>query len=165
LLEDRLVRGRGWVEYSVYALYSPQSLMAEGTADYGVDVVFPEAERLRFFEEVLFPRAGLDAREARQYHEVKRLLNGLDHAVNMAARRYLDGRISREECQRLLEEYALRPPDSAAQQVRFIEKHRSYVINYNLGEDLVRAHMEKRGGAQWKEFEALLSSPRLPSGL
>jgi hypothetical protein len=164
LLEDRLVRGRGWIEYSVYALYSPQSLIAEGSADYGVGLVFPPAERIAFLENVMFPRAGLKAAEARRYYEVQRAAESLDHAVNTAARRYLDGQITREQCQKFLEEYALKPPGAAAQQVRFIEKNRSYVINYNLGEDLIRAYLEKRGSG-WSEFERLLSSPRLPSDL
>ena len=41
LLEKNLVRDRGWVEFSVYPLFSPQSLIAEGTANYGIDVAFP----------------------------------------------------------------------------------------------------------------------------
>jgi hypothetical protein len=55
--------------------------------------------------------------------------------------------------------------------VRFIEQYRSYVINYNLGKDLVRAHVEAHGGTasnetrRWSVFEELISSPRLPSGL
>jgi len=55
--------------------------------------------------------------------------------------------------------------------VRFIDQYRSYVINYNLGKDLVRAYVEKQAGrgatpaARWRAFAALLSSPRLPSGL
>jgi hypothetical protein len=59
----------------------------------------------------------------------------------------------------------------AEQRVKFIEQYRSYVINYNLGKDLVKAFIERRGGTagfpdrRWKEFAALLSSPRLPSGL
>ena len=45
------------------------------------------------------------------------------------------------------------------------------VINYNLGQDLVRAFVEARGGTasdpdrRWYEFLALLQSPRLPSEL
>jgi len=35
LLEKNLVRDREWVEFSVYALFSPQSLIAEGTANFG----------------------------------------------------------------------------------------------------------------------------------
>src|SRR5207302_7941763 len=65
LLEEHLVRDRGWVEISVYALFSPQSLIAEGTANYGIEVAFPSGERgderLAFERDVLFPLAGLDA--------------------------------------------------------------------------------------------------------
>jgi hypothetical protein len=59
----------------------------------------------------------------------------------------------------------------AEQRVKFFDQYRSYVINYNLGKDLVRAFIERRtrGNAaparRWQEFAALLSSPRLPSGL
>jgi hypothetical protein len=57
----------------------------------------------------------------------------------------------------------------AQQRVKFIQRYRSYVINYNLGEDMVRRYIEKRSGAdpqkRWSEFAELLSSPRLPSGL
>ena len=62
-------------------------------------------------------------------------------------------------------------PARAKQGVRFIEHYRSYVINYTLGEDMVRRYIEKRGGTadqpekRWREFEQLLSSPRLPTGL
>ena len=59
LLEKNLGRDRGWVEFSVYALFSPQSLIAEGTANFGRDVAFPtKADRMRFEKEVLFPAAG-----------------------------------------------------------------------------------------------------------
>ena len=34
LLEKNLVRDRGWVEFSVYPLFSPQSLVAEGAAEF-----------------------------------------------------------------------------------------------------------------------------------
>src|SRR5881227_505527 len=49
LLEKHLVRDRGWVEFSVYALFSPQSLIAEGTANFGIEVAFPtKTERMKF---------------------------------------------------------------------------------------------------------------------
>ena len=40
LLEKNLVRDRGWIEFSVYPLFSPQSLIAEGTANFGREVAF-----------------------------------------------------------------------------------------------------------------------------
>ena len=165
LLEDRLVGRRGWMEYTVYPLYSPESLIAEGSAEYGVELAFPAEERIAFYEKVLFPQAGLDAARARDYHKVKDTVAALAHAGNQAARAYLDGRISKEDCQAYLTRFALLPPARAQQRVRFIEKNRAYVINYNLGQDLIRDYLRKRGGSAWKEFEKLLSSPRLPSGL
>ena len=53
--------------------------------------------------------------------------------------------------------------------MRFIDQYGAYVINYNLGKDLVAAYLEARAGAdpeqRWREFARLISSPRLPSGL
>ena len=70
LLEQHLVRERKWPEFAVYALFSPQSLVAEGTANYGIEVAFPQEERLVFEREVLFPAAGLDASRAAEYYQV-----------------------------------------------------------------------------------------------
>ena len=62
-------------------------------------------------------------------------------------------------------------PDRAKQRVRFFDQYRSYVINYNLGKDMVARHVELESGdptdnvARWAAFARLLSSPRLPSGL
>jgi hypothetical protein len=171
LLEQHLVRGKKWLEFSVYALFSPQSLIAEGTANYGIEMAFPEAERVKFEREVLFPAAGLDASQAESYYKIHAKFLKLAYAGNEAARRYLNREISREEAARWLTEYALTDPDRAQQRTRFFDQYRSYVINYNLGEDLVRRYIESRRGTadnpkkRWEEFRELLSSPRVPSGL
>jgi len=171
LLEKHLVRDRGWVELSVYPLFSPQSLIAEGTANFGIEVAFPGEERTAFERDRLYPLAGLDPARAARYAEVQRLLQGLGYAGNEAARRYLNGEISRQEAEAWLVRYALMSPERAAQRVRFIDQYRSYVINYNLGQDLVRQSIERRGGTadhparRWQEFTRLISSPRLPSSL
>ena len=53
----------------------------------------------------------------------------------------------------------------------FDDAHPSYVINYNLGKDLVKQYIESRGGIEadparrWRELVRLLGLPRLPSGL
>ena len=51
LLEKNLLHDRGWVEFSVYPLFSPQSLIAEGSANYGIEVAFPGDERVAFERE------------------------------------------------------------------------------------------------------------------
>ena len=171
LLEQHLVRERGWPEFSVYPLFSPQSLIAEGSANFGIEVAFPGAERLAFERDVLFPLAGLDPARAAQYAEVRDLIGRLSYADNEAARRYLDGEISREQAAAWLQEFALTSPERSRQRMGFIDQYRSYVINYNLGRDMVRRFVESRGGTEdnperrWQVFSGLLSSPRLPSGL
>jgi hypothetical protein len=168
LLEKHLVKDRGWVEFSVYPLFSPQSLIAEGTANYGIEVAFPGDERTAFERATLYPLAGLDPSTAEGYARVQRELHGLDYASNEAARRYLEGRLDAEATARWLETHALMSPERARQRVKFIDQYRSYVLNYNLGQDLVRAYVEKRAdaaGGRWAAFKALLASPRLPSAL
>ena len=171
LLEQHLVKERGWLEFTVYPLFSPQSLIAEGTANFGIDVAFPGHERETFERKTLFPLAGLDPARAAEYYEVQAMVDELSYAGNEAARRYLDGTIDRDTAAAWLERYALMPHERAAQRVRFFDQYRSYVINYNYGKDLVRRFIESRGGTaanpekRWHEFETLLSSPRLPSGL
>jgi hypothetical protein len=169
LLEQRLLKDRGWVEFSIYPLFSPQSLIAEGTANYGIEVAFPRTERLKFEREVLFPKAGLDPKLVDEYYEVQGLVDQLSYAGNEAARRYLNGQIDKKAAVDWIEQYALYTRPRAEQRVRFIEQYRSYVINYNLGKDMVARYIKHRAGddpqKRWMEFEKLLSSPRLPSGL
>ncbi|HMB93920.1 MAG TPA: hypothetical protein VKP65_23930 [Rhodothermales bacterium] len=171
LLEKNLVDERGWMEFSVYPLFSPQSLIAEGSANYGIKVAFPAEERLAFEREVLFPLAGLDSSRVEEYYAVEELVSELSYAGNEAARRYLNGEIDAEEAAEWLATYAMMPMERARQRVRFIDTYRSYVINYNLGQDLVQRYVETRGGTadqpeqRWDIFSSLLSSPRLPSGL
>jgi len=174
LLEHHLVRQRGWVELSVYPLYSPQSLIAEGTANYGVELTFPREQRVAFEVEQLFPLAGLDPAEADRYYRVLAIKQKLSHAGNEAARRYLDGEIGAEAAIDWLARYSLQSRERARQRLQFIDKYRAYVINYNLGQDLVKAYVEAKSGAnqagddaerRWQVFGELLSSPRLPTEL
>ena len=160
------------MEFSVYPLFSPQSLIAEGTANFGIEVAFPGEARTKFERETLYPLAGLDPKTADRYNAVLAAVDQLSYAGNEAARRYLNG-ADRPRRRRGLAAavgaHARRiAPNSAS---RFFDQYRSYVINYNFGKDLVRAYIEKRGGTidrpdvRWQEFGKLLSSPRLPSGL
>jgi len=169
LLEKTLVRERGWVELTVYPLFSPQSLIAEGSANYGIDLALPDSERNAFERDVLFPLAGLPSSRVDEYYTVQALVRELSYAGNEAARRYVDGEIDAPAAVDWLERYALMAPTAARQRLRFFDKYRSYVINYNVGQDLVRAYVERTAGPnadrRWAVFAELLSSPLLPSSL
>ena len=171
LIEKNLVRERKWMEYTIYPLYSPQSLIAEGSANYGIEVALPGAERVQFEKDVLFPLAGIDPTRAEEYYKIYDVTQKLSYAGNEAARKYLDGKIKKNEAVEWLITYGLFAPERAEQRLRFIETYRSYVINYNLGLDMVRTYIEKHGGSEgdparrWQLFEELLSEPHTPSGL
>jgi hypothetical protein len=171
LLEKNFVKEKGWMEFSVYPLYSPVSLIAEGTANYGIKVVFPGDERIKFEREVLFPLAGLNPDDVNLYYHILELMEDSTYAGNEAARNYLDGNWTREKSISYLETFELYPKNKAAKRLDFIDQYRSYVINYNLGEDIVKSYIEKNGGTadnpgrRWVLFEQLLSTPQTPSGL
>lgn len=168
LLEQKLVKDKGWVEFSVYPLYSPQSLIAEGSANYGIDLAFPGPERLAYETRVLYPLAGLPTADAARYSELQDAMKALAGARFTIAREFLEGRIDEAEAQRLIERYQLVSPERAKQSIAFTKQYRSYVINYGLGQDMVRANVEAAGAtpaARWKRMEQLLSEPTLPGDL
>jgi hypothetical protein len=168
LLEQHLARGRGWVEFMVYPLYSPQSFIAEGTANYGIELAFPGEERLAYERDVLYPLAGLDPALAERDLALVRAKARLAGARLTIAQQYLDGAVDRDSAIALAQKYQLISRERAEQSIAYTEKYRSYVINYGLGLDLARAHVEAAGSepaARWAAMAKVLSEPTLPSDL
>lgn len=165
LLEKTFVRDRGWVEMSVYPLFSPMSFVAEGSANYGIDLAFPGEEGTRFERDVLFPLAGLDPATADRKAQLGILTRRLARAEYSIADDWLAGRIERPEAIRRLMKYTLADEARATQRLRFIDTYRSYIINYGLGRDTVQAWVERQGPDRWRGMERLLSSQILPADL
>ena len=171
LLEKNLYHDKGWVEISLYPLYSPQSLIAEGSANYGIEIAFPGTEGASFARQTLVPLAGLDSAQVELYFKTLSIKSKLNYARNEAARGLLDGTMDEKEALRWLTQYALMSSESAAKSISFIRKNRSYVICYNYGQDLVRNYIEAKGGTasasdkRWELFGWLLSNPVTPVDL
>jgi len=168
LLEQNLARGRGWTEFMLYPLYSPQSFIAEGSANYGVELAFPGDERLEFERRVLYPLAGLSPEGAETYLELQNAIEELSGARFTIARDLLEGRITRERAVELTQRYGLQSRGRAEQSIAFTEHYRAYVINYGLGQAMVKAYIERAGrapAARWAAMRRLLSEPSLPSDL
>ena len=168
LLEQRLSQQRHWMEFTVYPLYSPMSLIAEGSANYGIELTFPGDEQQVFEREVLYPLAGLDPALVTRDAQLAQVRSALSGARFTIAHDYLDGRITRAEAVRLAQHYQVLSPERAEQSVGFTDKYRSYVINYGLGMDLVREYVEAAGKTQqgrWAAMERILSEPTLPADL
>jgi hypothetical protein len=164
LLEEKLYREKGRVEISLYPLFSPQSLLAEGSANYGIEVVFPGDEKNRFTINELLPLAGIDTAGIHIYFKALDLRGKLNYARNEAARGLVNNTMTEAQALDFLIKYCLYNRETAEKSISFIRKYRSYVINYNYGQDLVRNYIESQGGSaedperRWKLFGELLSS-------
>lgn len=168
IMERDLLREKGWIEYALYPLFSPLSVTAEGSANYGIEMAFPGDEKIAFERDVLFPLAGLDPAKADTLAALNEARRQLSHARNHTARLYLDGAIDKDEAIRMLMEFGLQSRERAEQGVDFIETYRGYVINYNLGRDLVANYVaaaERKGTDRWDAFETLLKTPLAASDL
>lgn len=165
---ERLYRERGWVEYSILPLYSPMGPLNEGAGNYGVYLAFPSYDRLAFEEEVLFPLAGLDPREAALYFELSNALEATAGAALTIQAQYLDGAITRERAIELLQHYRFASRERAEQSLRFADTYRSYIINYSSGLELVRAYAENGRHTpeeRWDAYRRILTEPTLPRDL
>ena len=171
LLEQDLVKGRGWIEFTVSPLFSPLSPINEGAASFGIEVAFPGDSRYEFERDVLYPLAGVDPAKAEVYDAIRNLLREVHCAETEAARQYLDGEITAEEAARYLSVNALMSLERARRLVTFFDQYRSYIVNYDVGYDLVKSFIERGGGTadrpekRWDELRALISFPRVPSEL
>lgn len=167
-LEEKLVKERGWTEFSVYPLYSPQSLIAEGTANYGIDLAFPGGSKAETERDVLMPLAEIPVPADDRYWQLLAATKALGGARLTIAQQYLDGVIDRPTAVALTQKYLLVSQKRAEQSVSFTDQYRSYVINYGLGEAMVRAHVERGRPSRdemWRRMAKLVSEPTLPSDL
>jgi hypothetical protein len=171
LLEKNLYHDRGWVEISLYPLFSPQSLIAEGSANYGIEVAFPGDDKVKFAKNVLLPLAGLDTAGIDVYFKALAIKGRLNYARNEAARGLINDTMSESKARSYLKKYCLMNDETADKSISFIKKYRSYVINYNYGQDLVKDYIERNGGTtkdpakRWELFGHLLSNPVNPADL
>jgi len=171
LLEQHMLRERGWIEYSVQPLFCPQAVLNEGGANYGIEIAFTEEERIAFARDVLFPLAGLDPSKAEEYYRFEQLTDRLGGARVEAIRSYLDGAMTREEASRWLQRYALMSAERAERYIRFGEQYRSYVVTYSVGEELVKSYIERETASssdpekRWELLRDLYAVPHVPSDL
>lgn len=168
MLEKNLVNERGWNEFQVYPLFSPQSFIAEGSAIFGIEMTFSYEERLNFEKDVLFPLAGLDPTKVDEYYEIQKLRKGLLAAGIDISRAYLSYEIDRDTAIEYIKKYLQFSTARAEQRLSYYDRYRSYVINYSLGEEFVRRHIEDEldsGQTKWDVFNDILSTPRTASTL
>jgi hypothetical protein len=167
MLEWQLYKKRNWIEFSIYLLFSPQSLIAEGVASYGPELLFSEDERIKFDKEIIFTQSGLDSSKADLYYKIIGVINKLNHSINTAAKNYLDGKWDEKKTIDWIKKYNLRTEESAKKLIDFIKRYRTYIVNYSAGYDLVKSYLETKNSVadRWKLFDEIISTPMIPSHL
>ena len=119
---------------------------------------------------MLYPLAGLDPATAAAYDAMRKAQRRPgQRRAHTIADAYFAGRIDRADrrwprCSK----YAVSSKARAEQRVKFMDTYRAYMINYGIGQDAVKAYVERVGktpAERWKAFEALLSEPTLPVDL
>lgn len=167
LLDELFLQQRGWVEFSVLPLFSPQAVIFEGSGDLAAAIAFPGDARYEFLRDVIVPLTGNESADLDAMRGIDELLHDMRYAGIEAARHYLDGDWSKAETTAWLTKYALVAPEDMDAWFGFTDRYRAYRINYVLGEDLVQRYVERQnpdGDAQgdWQALAGLLSLPPAP---
>ncbi len=169
LHESILFKKNGWVEHSMIALFSPTAILSEGLANFGINVAFTKEEKLNYEKNTLCKIAGINPDGIERYYKILEQKNKLRYAGIEAARRYLDGKITKQQAVNFLMKYQLRTQAEAENSISFFETYRSYVISYSIGVDMLKEYfsaMEATTPEQkWALYYKLLANPILPKDI
>jgi hypothetical protein len=151
-IDSTLVGPQHRIELTVQPMFSPQSLRTEGAATFAPELAFPDAARLTFERDALFPLAQLDGASAARYLRVERAVDALRLPQADIARQYIDGTLEFARASAALEADALMP--SADATLKFFNEFRSYAVTYTLGHDLAAAAVAAQtdAGARWQTY-------------
>ena len=142
--------------------FSPQSIISEAAATIAGDVAFPDAARLAFERDELFPLAGLDNSLAERYLRIQHLVDELEGAEVPIARDYLDGKLEFVRAGAALEREVLMAHPEAT--LKYINEYRTYMLAYTLGRRLTKACVIERAGHKetnedpWSSYRQLILS-------
>ncbi len=167
--EQNYYKDSGFVEFSIYTLFSPVSFLAEGTAEYGIDLVFPDDEKIEFIKKNVIGAKNITKTELKKYFNALEIVEKLNEVTVNVAKEYLDNDIIIEEAVSLLQKYGLESEKSAIRRMNFIRRYRSYVMNYTLGKRFVKNYIQNKAPndikSKWDIYRILIEKPYLPKDL
>jgi hypothetical protein len=158
--EVGLVRGRRWLEETIFVVGSPQCTVAEGLADLGVEVTFGRRPEPIVAEHLRPLGIRYDAEVAGRVAEAGEQLSWV--RSNAAIRLHEHG-ATLEEAGAYVERWALLPPERAAKAVAFMTDPtwRAYSHTYTEGLRLCRGYVD----GDPARFEWLVTEQVLPADL
>lgn len=167
LRERRLFRGRGWGEFGVQLISTPQAVISEGIATLAESIVFPDDEGVHWQVRELYPAAGIEGNAEQEIavQRAQRVMRAL--GANAALMLHADG-ASEADVIAWLRRYGLRTEQEARHQLRFIQDPlwRAYIFTYHSGRDLLGRWLHQADPDEVSSrFVRLLTEPVTPSSI
>jgi hypothetical protein len=150
--EQLLARDRGFLEESIQLVPTPQSLVGEGIAELGLEVVMDDALERELDAKLTAHGLHGDLARASEIARVRQPISGINLDVALMIHEH---GASVEEAQAHYERWAMATPERSARAVRFVTDPtwRAYVVTYSHGEDLCRGYV----GGDPARFRRLLT--------
>jgi len=162
MLDERLWRGRGWPEMRSSLSLEPQFAVSDAISEYGVGMVFPLEDRLKFEREVLYPLAGLTMQDEASWRTYISARSSILGATSTIIRDYLDKKIDAETAKKLSMRYRLMNPRSAEQLLKMVDAFGPDIIASDQGWEAVdRAFRGKPIDEQWRLLQRMEQEPML----
>jgi len=163
--EQRLYRGDGRLEHSIFLMNTPECLVSEGIASVAREVVFPDDALVAWLRDELYPAAGIQGVDSELQVRIDRAAEQLRDASGNAAFLLHEDGLSEDQVLAYLQHYALRTQDEARQTLKFLTNplFRAYIFTYYYGRDLLRRAFEVHDVSSM--FRRVVSEPVTPADL
>lgn len=149
LIDDALVRGRGWMEFQLTPAFGAHAMLSEGWAEAGVDLAMPPAVSARVFRDTMMPLGGLRTEEADRLARVAALAALFASEAVVPLARYVDNERPYDETMQALRERAL--ITSPEQLIALVERRRAGAIVYGPARRaVVSLYRSDETTAQWR---------------
>jgi hypothetical protein len=144
LKEQQLYYGRGWGEYAIQLINTPECVISEGIATLAESFIFDEGEGARWMAEAVYPMAGLPIDPEREAG-VSRASAALRAVGGNAALLLHDRGATEDEVVAYFMQYGLDDEKRARHRLSFIVDPlwRAYIFCYHAGRDLLGAWLEQ----------------------
>jgi hypothetical protein len=144
LKEQKLYRGKGWGEYAIQLINTPECVISEGIATLAESFVFEEGEGARWMAGEVYPMAGLPVDPEREAG-VSRASAALRAVGGNAALLLHDRGASEDEVIAYFMRYGLDDEKRARHRLSFIADPlwRAYIFCYHAGRDLLGAWLDQ----------------------
>ena len=153
LKEHLLVRERGRLEESIAMVPTAGSLISEGIAEIGADIVLDDASRKEAY--AILRRHGVELADPELASRISDAVDDLRTVSLNAALMIFEDGISLDAAQAYVQRWTLNTPEQAAQSIRFVTDPtwRAYTITYSAGRQLCGAFV----GGDPARFRRLLT--------